>query len=352
MSIQSSVLIAWSSLACLSAVSAAADDLQHFEFAQPHMGTEFVVRLFAPSQEDAQQAATAAFDRITELDQRLSDYQEESELSRLSRTAGSGETVAVSEDLWRLLTASQRISEATSGAFDITVGPYVRLWRRARRSGQMPSKERLDEARAAVGFRFVELQEHNRALLTRPAMRLDLGGIAKGYAADEALRVLRDRGLEQALVAAGGDLAIGDPPPGERGWRVAIAPLIIEEATGDTGQETGDREAQARTVLVLSNCGVSTSGDAFQFVEFDGRRYSHIVDPRTGIGVVGASSATVVAPDSATSDALATALSVLGPVEGIALIETMPKSAAMITIAENGKERRHISRKMEALLRE
>jgi thiamine biosynthesis lipoprotein len=205
---------------------AAADEVARYEFAQPHMGTEFVVRLYAATEADAEAAAEAAFARIAELDGRLSDYQSESELSRLSRSSGGDEAVRVSDDLWIVLSAARRFSEASDGAFDVTVGPYVRLWRRARRTGQLPTSERLAQAREAVGYRFIELDAADQSVrLVRPNMRLDLGAIAKGYAADKALAVLRNHGIPRALVSGGGDMAIGDPPPGEPGWRIAIAPL-------------------------------------------------------------------------------------------------------------------------------
>jgi thiamine biosynthesis lipoprotein len=333
-----------------------AAELERFEFSQPHMGTEFVIRLYAKTKDDAQQAAAAAFARIAELDGRLSDYQADSELSRLTRTAGSGQTVEVSEDLWNVLTAAAHAAEASDGAFDVTVGPFVRLWRRARRTGQMPSPERLEQAQEAVGYQHIELDRSMRRVrLKRPGMRLDLGGIAKGYAADEALRVLRQQGVTQALVGGGGDLAIGESPPGEVGWRVAIATLRRSEASDGTGNGEEGRDAESGReglVLLLANCGVATSGDAYQFVEFDGKRYSHIVDPRTGLGVTTSSSATVVAPNCTVADALATAVSVLGPTKGIALIEQTAGAAALLVRIEEGSVRRYLSLRMEALLRQ
>lgn len=351
-------------VACLAsffaAAAAVAAELERFDFAERHMGTEFRLRFYAASQAEAERAAGDAMARIAELDSRLSDYQPESELNRLSRTAGSGEAVPVSDDLWNLLVHARRVFEASEGAFDITVGPYVRLWRRARGTGQMPSDERLATARAAVGYQFVRLDEQNQtAELQRPGMRLDLGGIAKGYAADEALKVLRGHGMDRALVDAGGDLALGDPPPGEAGWRVAVA------WTGDRGQrsqvrgqesevrgqegEVGSQEEES-VLLRLANCGVATSGDAYQYVRIGGKRYSHIVDPRTGLGVTTSSSITVIAPDCTTADALASAISVLGPQEGLALADATPGVATLIVILEDGTEHRYTSSAMDQLL--
>lgn len=327
-------------------VPAAEGEHARYDFSERHMGTAFALRFYAPSIERAERAAADAFARIGKLDSRLSDYQPDSELNRLSRTAGSGEEVRVSDDLWSVLRRASEISEASRGAFDVTVGPYVRLWRRARGTGQMPSEERLHQAREAVGYEFVVLDEQSQQVrLMRPAMRLDLGGIAKGFAADEALKVLRQHGIERALVDAGGDLALGDAPPGEAGWRIAVTRL------GDRGQDAGEGgETAAGILLQLANCGVATSGDAYQYVEVGGRRYSHIVDPRTGLGVSTPSSVTVIARDCMTADGLASAISVLDPQEGIALADKTPGAATLVLRLEDGKLRRYMSDSMEGLV--
>lgn len=299
-------------------------DLVRFEFREPHMGTEFHLVLYSTDADAARRASRAAFDRVEELNGKLSDYDPQSELMRLCARAG-GPAVEVSDDLFRVLDRAQDLAERSGGAFDATIGPVGRLWRRARRRRERPEPRQLEEARALVGFRDVELDPERRTVrLRKPGMKLDLGGIAKGFAADEALTVLRDLGVSRALMAAAGDVAAGDPPPGSEGWVVAVAPL--KAAAGD-GPEPR---------LRLRNQAVSTSGDAEQFVEIDGVRYSHILDPRTGVGVVGRSSATVVAPDATTSDSLATALSVLGPEEGKGLVESTPGASAFFVRATDG----------------
>ena len=153
-------------------------------------------------------------------------------------------------------------------------------------------------------------------------MRLDFGGIAKGYAADRSLDALRDMGIRRALVVAGGDVAAGEPPPGERGWRVEIAPF-----------DTAETPARAET-LTLATAAVSTSGDAEQWVEIGGVRYSHILDPRTGRPLTGRRQATVVARDATTSDMLATALCVLSPADGVTLVDATAGTAAMIATTD------------------
>jgi thiamine biosynthesis lipoprotein len=246
----------------------------------------------------------------------MSDYRETSELMALCQQAG-GPPVSVSEDLFRILSRSQELARLTGGAFDVTVGPVARLWRRARRTGELPDPQRLARARELVGDDKLHLDEKTRSVrLEKSGMLLDLGGIAKGYAADEAISVLQRHGIRRALVAAGGDLVASDPPPGASGWAVAIASLAATE------------EAPARH-LSLRRMAVSTSGDAEQYVEIHGVRYSHIVDPRTGLGVTGRTSVTVVARNGTTSDALATAASVLGPERGLELINSLSGVAAL-----------------------
>ncbi|HET9531002.1 MAG TPA: FAD:protein FMN transferase [Blastocatellia bacterium] len=288
-----------------------------FEFSESHMGTRFSIILYSRDGETAKRASRAAFECIGRLDAIMSDYRETSELTKVSREA-HGRWVKVSDDLYRVLETSQKLAVETRGAFDITIGPVVRLWRHARRTGRMPDAERLERARRLVGYDKLYLDERTRSVrLDKQGMLLDLGGIAKGYAADQALDVLRRYGIRRALVAAGGDIAVNDPPPGKRGWAIAVAPL--ETSAGPPLQH-----------LLLSNRAVSTSGDREQYVEIDGIRYSHIVDPESAYGVKGSGSVTVVAGDCTTSDSLATAVSVLGPLRGVKLIDSKEGASALI----------------------
>ncbi len=300
-----------------SGTTGADPELMRFEFHEPHMGTEFHLVLYSSDAAAASRASRAAFDRVEALNRALSDYDPESELMRLCARAG-GPPVAVGADLFRVLERSLAVARDSDGAFDPTLGPVGRLWRRARRDRKRPDPALLAQALTRVGSRNIELDPAARTVrLLRPDMKLDLGGIAKGYAADEALKTLRSLGVNRALVAAAGDITAGDPPPGSDAWTVAVAPL-----------RRPDQPNAESPRLRLANRSVSTSGDAEQSVEIDGVRYSHILDPRTGLGVVGRSSATVIAADGTTSDSLATALSVLGPERGLALIDATPGAAA------------------------
>ncbi|MCE9555104.1 MAG: FAD:protein FMN transferase [Planctomycetes bacterium] len=305
-----------------------AGGLARYEYSQVHMGTRFRVVLYGPDRVTANEAAQAAFDRIAKLDSVLSDYNPQSELSRLSVSNSLERPVKVSDELWPVLHHAQQLALQSDGAFDITAGPLTSLWRSSRRSGHLPSKDELLTARQATGYSHLKLNACQRtAQLLRPNMRLDLGGIAKGYAADEGLRILAKRGIVHALVAASGDIAVGAPPPGERGWRIAIAPLRNED---------GAILSPART-LEVSHAGVSTSGEAEQHVDIGGIRYSHIVDPRTGLGLTTSNSVTIVSPHGMTSDALATAVSVLGPKKGLSLLVATPGVQGLIVSAKGDK---------------
>lgn len=300
---------------------------ERYEFTQVHMGVPFKLTLYAPDEASANRAAAAAFGRIEQLNAVFSDYDPGSEAMRLSRQAGTGSAVKVSPELLFVLSRSLALSEATDGVFDVTVGPLVKQWRRARRQRRLPKDEALQKAKSRVGRHLVRLdKEAGTVELREEGMRLDFGGIAKGYAADEALRVLRCAGINSALIDAGGDIVAGDPPPCEAGWRIGLAPI--------------DRpDAPPERFLRIANTSVATSGDAYQFVEIDGVRYSHILDPRTGMGLTTSSSVTIIAPDGITADCLASAVSVLGPEQGIALLEQTESAAGLIVLVEGGAVR-------------
>lgn len=305
----------------LAVVSDAASAAEKFSFTEPHMGTRFQIVLYAPEEATAKTAAKAAFARIAELDGIMSDYRASSELNRLCDKAG-GPPVRVSDDLYTVLAQAQEIAELSDGAFDVTVGPVVRLWRIARRTQQLPEKETLAKALALVGWRNIKIDGQRRMVqLLKPGMQLDLGGIAKGYTADQVLLVLKKHGITSALVAAGGDIAVSGPPPDAPGWKVGIQPV-------DGGDPTRH--------LSLKDAAVSTSGDFQQYVEIDGKRYSHIVDPKTGLGLLGRMSVTVVARYGLATDPLTKTACVLGAEKGLALIEQNDAVGLVIQRTEKG----------------
>jgi thiamine biosynthesis lipoprotein len=300
--------------------------LKRFTYVEPHMGTRFKVILYAPDEAVANRASRAAFARIADLDRTMTDYDPNSELMRLCKKAG-GPPVPVSDDLFVVLKRAQEVSRLSDGAFDVTVGPVVHLWRLARRTRRLPDKDDLAEALQLVDYDKVQLDEKHRTVqLLKPGMRLDLGGIAKGYSADAALEVLRQHGVTRGLVAAGGDIAVSGPPPDAEGWTIGIAPLE-------------DPDSKPTRYLLLHDAAVSTSGDAEQYVEIDGKRYSHIVDPRTGLGLVGRLSVTVIARRGIDSDSMTKVVCVLGPEKGMKIIDQNPDLAAfMVRKTDSGEE--------------
>lgn len=275
---------------------------QRFQFTQSHMGVAVRLTLYAPDRATAEKAGRAGFARFAELDAMMSDYQPSSELNRWVARAGQG-AVAVSPELFEVLRAAKRVSALSEGAFDVTAAPVVHLWRESRRAGSLPDSSALEEARDRVDWRQIRLDPVHRTVeILRRGIQVDLGGIAKGYACDQAIEAMTDHGVDRAMVEAGGDIAVSGPPPGTKGWRITVRGL--------------DGEA-----LVLAHQAVSTSGDAEQFVEVGGVRYSHIVDPRTGLGLTHRLQATVVARRGIVTDPLATALCVLGRGAGDRLAE-------------------------------
>ncbi|TVS05997.1 MAG: FAD:protein FMN transferase [Phycisphaerales bacterium] len=290
------LLLAVFSLAAIACAAGPDQDpevgLERFEFRSIIMAAEASVVLYARDEEAARAHAAAAFDRMNRLDAVMSDYRVDSELMRLAELPHARAN-EISDELFRVLLASIEIAEASAGAFDPTIGPHTLLWREARRRGEPPADERLNEAAKAVGWGAVRLDARSREVtLAKPGMRLDLGGIGKGFAVDEALAELTARGVERAMVRLGGDIAVGRAPPGRPGWRIALP--------GDNAEH-----------LDLHHAGVSTSGDAHQHLDAGGKRYSHIIDPETGRGLILSDTVTIVAPNATTADALATAISVI-----------------------------------------
>ena len=279
------------------------------------MGLPVRILIYAPDQRRADRAAQAAFARIVDLEAMFSEERENSEVRRLA--ASGTQWTPVSPDLLEVVTAAVSVARATDGAFDPTVSPLVALWRTAREKGELPSPAALEAARALVGWQHLEVDRARGAVrLAKPGMRLDLGGIAKGYVLQEALRTLRAAGLGRALVESGGDIVVGSGPPGLAGWRVE-AP----GASSDFRRRAGE----------LTNAALAASGSDDQFVEIGAARYSRFVDPRTGLGVTNQVIARVIAREAPIAEALATALSVTGPEGAARILQKYPD--VMISLA-------------------
>lgn len=307
--------------------------LERHEFTRLCMGVQTRIVIHADSYEIARDAAARAFDRIATLEQVMSDYRPDSEVSLLTARSPSPSTphspptpptpIPVSEDLYDVLALSSRLAVASDGAFDVTIGPLVKLWREARRSATLPSAEAIAAARRRVGFQAITLTPgatpSNQAgspptvTLGIEGMQIDFGGVGKGYAAQHALDQLKREGFPRSLVALSGDVAVGEPPLDPKtgralkGWRIDI-----ETGFDQVPSDASEPDPRAPTIL-LRNAAVSTSGDLEQFIEIDGVRYAHILDPRTGLGLTTRVAAVVVASRSEHADPLATILCIIGP---------------------------------------
>jgi FAD:protein FMN transferase len=299
--------------------TARAESLEKFVFEKAEMGMPFRITLYAETEAKAKDAADAAFARVAALNHIFSDYEDDSELTQLSRSSGSGKPVKVSDELWTILARAQALAERTDGAFDVTCGPLTSMWRRARRKQELPAPDLVADMWARVGWRKMRLDEKARTVeLLAPDMRLDAGSIAKGFACDEALRILRGKNCPRALVAGSGDMVAGEAPPGRKGWRVEVVALDADSPVAKTGPVR----------VEIANAAIATSGDRFQHLEIGGKRLSHILDIRTGQPLTDHSLVSVIATDGMTADSLATAASVLGPVAGMRLVAGTPGASA------------------------
>jgi len=261
---------------------------KRFEFSHPQMGTMFRVVIYSPDSASARNATQKAFLRLDELNLRLSDYREDSDVNTLCRTAGSGQYVKVSADLWNILQESAKAAKLSDGSFDVTIGPLTQLWRRMKRQKQLPTPTQISEAKAKIGIEKIVFNKANQSLmLETKGMRLDFGGIGKGFAEDEMMKILEQNGIQSALIEAGGNIVVSNSPADSpKGWEIIIN----------------------KEKYFLKNCGVSTSGDAYQFVEINGKKYAHILDPKTGIGYAEPHQVSIIAKDGTISDWLSTAL--------------------------------------------
>lgn len=296
-------------------------ELNRYEFSSVHMGTEFQIILYAKNDSLSQTAADAAFSKIEDLNSILSDYIDDSELNSLSNTAGTNHTIHVSDPLFYILKRSEEISNHTNGFFDITIGPFSKIWRGINREldPNLPDKQELKLAQERVGYQYIELNDENQTVkLLKSGMRLDPGGIGKGFASDQGLETIREYGISKALINAGGDISVGDPPPEKDGWKIAI-PVFN----------------QPHINLIISNKAVITSGSLHQHVEIDGVKYSHIINPKTGLGNTNQIQVTVVSKNGTDADAYATAFHAMGLQNAKKIVKTTSEIDSIIQTIEN-----------------
>lgn len=294
-----------------------------FYFSQTKMGSPFNIIMIESDSVRAARLADQCFLLIDSFNHIFSDYDSTSELSRLSAHAGQG-ALKVSPALLDILLQSKKAYEKSKHTFDISIGPLSVLWRKSRKEKIFPEAEKVAKTKQLVGFDMIAIDTvANTVTLKQKGMRLDLGGIAKGYVAQQVIEYLHQQGIHAALADAGGDIVMSDAAPNTHGWLVGIN---IPETTDDL----------LNTKLSLHNIAVATSGDVYQYFEHDGKKYAHITDPRTGYGITFQRNVTVIAPDGTTADWLATACSILS-IAGAKKIAAQQNAELFISTIKEGK---------------
>ena len=331
-----------------------------YTFSQPKMGSPLNITFYDVDSAKANQIATEAYKIADSLNLIYSDYLENSELNQLSKKSGINEFTKVSPALWDILKLSIKASKQSKGAYDITVGSIVKLWRKARKEKVLPDAIILKETLKSVDYQSIITDSITHSIrLLRTNTNLDLGGIAKGYMAQVLVNYCRNKGIEKVLVDAGGDLAMKTAPPAPRGGAfssekssVLVPPLGVRGL--GLGFRIGitipDSEELMERYLILQNQAVATSGNMYQYVEINGKRYSHIVNPQTGLGVTHQRNVTVIAHDGATADWLATACSVLSIKKALKLIKSIPNCELLMAEMQKGKLKMWQSAGFEAYL--
>ena len=287
------------------------------------MGTFARVIAVAADSNTAKQCIEAAFAEITKIDKLMSDYKSDSEISELNRD-GFVRAVKVSKSTYEVLQRSVEFGKLTGGAFDVTVGPLVDLWHLAGAANVVPSEAELQQACSKVGYDKLILDANEMSVrFAVEGMRIDLGAIAKGYAIDKAVEAMQKGRAIGGMVEIGGDIrCFGAPPAGKERWRIGLqdSRRIDEEIS----------EGKVLLVLELTDAGVATSGDYQRFVVIEGKKYSHIIDTKTGCTSDELTSVTIISQNATDADALATAVSVMGQQKGLELIESLPETEAIL----------------------
>lgn len=298
-----------------------------FTFQRPKMGSPFVITVFANDSLILLPIIEKAYLRVDVLNQIFSDYLDSSEINTVCHNAKIWRPI--SDDLHHVLKISEKAHKMSGGAFDITVGQIIKVWRKARKTKQMPEYATLQAALQKTGFKNIQIDENlPRMRFYTEGVLLDFGGIVKGFAAQEVVDILTKNGFPYCLVDAGGDLVAGKKPSlGQAvsdGWKIGIS------------LPNSDKKMMPY-LLSIENQAVATSGDMYQFFEHNSKRYSHIVNPKTGLGLTHQRNVTVIAPDGATADWLATACSILSIRKAKRLIKKYPNTALLILENKKGK---------------
>lgn len=284
-------------------------NLARYEATHRAMGVQIRIALYANDSQVANKAMAASFDRIDQLENIFSDYKSSSEIRKLCESAPHSQWQSASNELLHLVSVSKTIHAQTGGAFDISIGRVSRLWRGARLKKKLPNAQQLANVLKTTGIDNIQLNSKKQIKITTANMRVDFGGIAKGYTGDEVLKTLKEIGISSALVDMSGDVVVSNPPPGKSAWTIEVAGLQKDEKPN---------------LVLLKNQAIATSGDAYQYLEIDGVRYSHILDPETGVGIQGRRSVSVIASSGAEADAYASAFTVLGTKTSLKKLRQFP----------------------------
>ncbi len=299
-------------------------DLQRFEYSEPAMGTVISMIFYAADSATADKVAKNVFREVAHLNTVFSDYDKKSELSQLCDTYEVGKPIKISAELFEVLQQAEQISQLTHGRFDVTVGSFTKMWRRAKSENKLPSKQELSLAKSTIGYKNICLNANDTTVTYRKnGMRIDLGAIAKGYTADKVLKVLESHNISHALVDFGGDIAMSNAPPNTKGWNIEVS------FTNHLGKRVSE-------ILMVSNAAVATSGDLYQKLVIDEKTYSHIIDPSTGLGIIKPIQVTVIAPSGMLADGFASAFSVMSIKEVKKLFRKNKNLHALISVSEDG----------------
>ena len=294
-----------------------------FSYSEMKMGSAFNLIIVSADSNKANHLARKSYELVDSLNHIFSNYDSSSELSKINASAGLL-PYKMSRAMLDLVQKSQYAYIQSKGAYDISIGPLSSLWRNARKAKLFPEASTVLATKKLVGLNQVKINKRlGTIFLPNANMQLDFGGIAKGYIAQWVINFLKANGIQQALVDAGGDIVMSGPPLNQQGWLIGV-----------NLPETTDQLLNKK--LQLSNCSVATSGDVFQFIEYKGVKYSHIINPLTGYGVTNLRNVTIVAKTGATADWLATACSIL-PIKEAKQLAISHQAALLITTLKNGK---------------
>lgn len=312
----------WVLILCMLSLSFEVKGQSHTHIHESfHMGSPFAITVIHEDKDKAWEGIKAAEREIERIEALISSWKESSQTSAINRAAGK-EAVEVDAELFQLISRAQKVSQLSSGAFDISYASMDRIWKFDGSLTELPSDEAISNSVARINYKNILLnKEKQTVFLKEKGMKIGFGAIGKGYAANRAKKILQEMGIESGMVNAGGDLIAWGKEENGQAWKIAVA--------------DPSKEKQVLAWLEVDNKAVVTSGDYERFVMLDGKRYAHIIDPRSGWPVQGLKSVSIICPDAEIADALATTVFVLGKEKGLELVEKLRGIECIIITDEN-----------------